>query len=241
MREWLLIVALLVGLVLGAARPARAEGTDLTRPREITVTASGQVAAKPDQATVQAGVSANARSAKAALAANSAAMQSVLDGLKAAGIESRDLQTTNFSLQPVFENSQDGKPPKFSGYQVNNAVTVRVRDLSRLGEVLDLVIGKGSNDVGSVSLIVSKADELKDEARKAAVENATRIARAYASAAGVGLGDLLLISDSTFAIEPRPTIFADRPLLRKSAAAPAPIEAGEQLLEAQVTMVWAIK
>jgi len=236
-------VALLTTLLLAAAliapSAARAEPASQTKEREITITATGSISAAPDQAEVGIGVANDAATAKAALAANSASMRPVIEALKGAGIDAKDIATSSFNLQPVFAYSNDGKPPKLTGYRATNSVQAKVRDLGKLGDVLDLAVGQGSNQISGLTFIVSNADELKDEARKAAVANATRMAKAYAAAAGVTLGDVQSI-DEAFqggAYRPAPT-FA-----RAQAAAPAPppIEPGEQELEVQVTIVWTIK
>jgi len=112
-----------------------------------------------------------------------------------------------------------------------------VRQIEKLGEILDMVVGEGSNQVSGVRFSVSNAEVLKDQARKAAVANATRMAKTYAEAAGVALGEVQSIIEG---VAPSPS---PRPVLAQAArgAGPAPIEPGDQLLESQVTMVWAIK
>ena len=237
MRPLPLLVTL---LCLATAPAAFAEGPRMPQDRQIAISAVGNVAAKPDQAEISIGVSNTAKTAKAALAANTAAMTDVIASIKAAGVEPRDIQTASFSVQPAYEYSNDGKPPKLTGYSVTNGVTARLRDVSRIGDVLDRVVDKGSNQISGIQFIVSKAEELKDAARKVAVANATRMAKTYAEAAGVTLGDVLLISEGAAAGEPRGP-FLDRASLRQKNAAPPPVEAGEVQLEAQVNMVWAIK
>ena len=232
------IAVLLVAGGLFAPTFAKAQAMPTPKERLITITASGTVNAQPDQASVSIGVVSTARTAKAALAANSASMRPVIDALKGAGIEDKDIATSNFNLQPAYDYTNDGKPPKLTGYQVTNTVSARVRDIAKLGGILDLAVGEGSNQISGVSFVVSKAEELKDEARKDAVANATRMAKAYAQAAGVGLGEVQMITDAVQTPEYRPMM---QQAARAKVAGPAPIEPGEQTLEAQVTMVWAIK
>jgi len=240
MRAW--SVGLAAALAVAAAvlaQPAGADTMQMGKQRLITITATGSVSVKPDEAAINIGVSNSSRSAKDAVAANTAAMGPLVAALKGAGIEEKDIQTTNFNVQPTYEYTQDGKPPKLTGYQVNNTVAVRVRKIERLGDILDLAVGQGSNQIGGISFTVSKAEELKDEARKDAVANATRMAKVYAEAAGVTLGDVEAIAESSSARPYGPPVVA---MARaKAASAPPPIEAGEQTLEAEVTMVWAIK
>ncbi len=219
----------------GIARAA--DETKLMTP-SLTITSTGTVTAKPDQVAITVGVTSSAKTAKAALAANTASMQPVVTALKAAGIEARDIQTSNFNLQPTYEEFQNGKPPRLSGYQVSNTVDIRLRKVERLGDILDKVVGEGSNQINGIQFIVSKADELRDDARKAAVTNATRIAKTYAQAAGVELGRVLSISEPAGGDVPR----QGRVMMAEDRAPKAaPIEAGEETLAATVTMTWALK
>ena len=231
------VSALAVAAALLVPTLARAETMPAPKDRLISITASGSVSARPDEASVSIGVSSSARTAKAALDANSALMRPVIDSLKRAGLEDKDIATSEFNLQPAYAYTNDGKPPKLTGYQVSNTVTARVRQIEKLGEILDMVVGEGSNQVSGVRFSVSNAEVLKDQARKAAVANATRMAKTYAEAAGVALGEVQSIIEG---VAPSPS---PRPVLAQAArgAGPAPIEPGDQLLESQVTMVWAIK
>jgi len=233
------IAAFLVPIVLMTSHIAQAQSPLPVKERTITISAGGTVTARPDEAAVTIGVVSSARNAKAALAANNAAMQPVIDALKGVGIDTKDLATANFNLQPTYEYTNDGKPPKLTGYQVTNAVEVRVRAIARLGDILDTVVGQGSNQISGINFIVSKAEDLKDEARKSAVANATRMAKTYAAAAGVALGEVQSISEAVEAREFGQLSASMAPKAR--AAGPAPIEPGEQTLEARVTMIWAIK
>ena len=212
---------------------------DQTPPhRTITLSATGSATASPDIVTITTGVLSDAETAKDALAANTAAMTKVIDALKAAGLEDRDIQTSDFSVQPRYEYYQDGKPPKLTGYQVSNSVSIRVRDVKKLGAILDTVVQVGSNQIAGIQFEVSKAEELKDTARKEAIANATRMAKVYAEASGTRLGQVLQIVEGVAQEYPRPM------LARAAAAAdgaPVPIQAGEQRLDVQVTVTWALE
>ncbi len=232
-------VLLLSLAMLLPIRVARAADEAKLMSRSITISSTGSVAAKPDQVAITVGVTSTAKTAKAALAANSSAMQAVVTSLKAGGVEDRDIQTANFSLQPNYEYTQDGKPPRLTGYQVSNTVDIRLRTIGKLGEVLDKVVGEGSNQISGIQFIVSKADELRDTARKTAVANATRIAKTYAAAAGVELGPVLSISEPGGRQDG--PVFERTMVAKAQAGAAPPIEAGETMLEAAVTMVWALK
>jgi uncharacterized protein YggE len=208
--------------------------------RSLTVTGEATASAKPDMAMVTAGVMTQAPTAAVALADNSKATTAVIDGLKANGIEARDLQTSNFSLQPVtvYPRSDDGSsgPPRITGYTVSNNVQVRVRDLTKLGAILDEAIGAGANAVNGVEFIVSKESELLDGARKSAVEDARRKAALYAEAAGAKLGPITTLSEQTIGPPPRPMY-----RMEAASAAPVPIEAGETTLRVEITATYALE
>jgi hypothetical protein len=233
-----LAMALVAGLALAPAMlcPASAQETKMTQ-RTITISASGSVTAVPDRVFITLGVVSEARTAREALDANTAAMRQVIDTLKAEGLGDRDVQTSDFSIGPRYEYSQDGKPPTLAGYQVSNLVNIRVTDIAKLGTILDKSVGGGSNQINAIRFEVSDADTRLDEARRTAVGNARRMAELYATAAGAKLGQVLKIEEATY--NPGPV-----PMLRQAAAAeaaPVPIEAGEQTLQVTVTMTYALE
>jgi len=204
--------------------------------RLITVSASGFVAAEPDRARLSTGVTAEAETASEALAANTAAMQKVVDGLKAAGIDAKDIQTSNISVEPRYTQPRDGTPSVIDGYRVSNQVDILVRDLAKVGDLLDKLVSLGANRVNGLAFEASQAETLKDEARKEAVANASRRARLLAAAAGAEVGDVVNISEETGYAGPRPMAMA-----RAAPGAAVPIEAGTETLEARVTVTWKLK
>lgn len=202
--------------------------------RTVSVSASGAVSAVPDIVNVNVGVQTLANTARQALADNTEAMRRVIEALKEQGLEPRDIQTTSFSVQPSYEYPQDGRP-RLVGYQVVNSVLVRVRDVARLGEILDIVVRTGSNQVAGVEFTISTAEQLKDEARKVAFANARRMAEIYAKAAGAELGAVLKIEETNVQFAPVATFRAEL-----SAAKPVPIEAGEQSVSVSVAVTWSL-
>lgn len=222
-------------LMAAALQPAFAE--DKPMERTVTVSASGIAAATPDQASIQTGVSSEAKTAREALSNNSRAMNEVIGKLKAAGIDAKDIQTTQFNIEPVHTYPKEGQPPVVSGYRATNAVSVKVRNLDKLGEVLDQLVAAGSNEMGGISFDVSNAETLKDGARKQAMENALRRAKLYAAAAGAEVGEIVQISEETSFGHPRPMMGGARMAMAEA----APIERGSVDLEARVTATWRLK
>lgn len=224
-----------VVLSLALVTPLAAEERSVDRL--ITVSASGFVAAEPDRARLSTGVTAEAETASEALAANSKMMKDVVEGLKEAGIDPKDIQTSNIGVEPRYTQPRDGTPSVIDGYRVSNQVDVLVRDLGKIGSLLDKLVSLGANRVNGLAFEASKAETLKDEARKEAVANALRRARLLAEAAGAEVGDVVSIAEDTgYAGPPRPMTMA-----RAAPAASVPIEAGTEMLEARVTVTWKLK
>jgi len=203
-------------------------------PAAISVTGEATVSVPPDLAQIDGGVTSEAKTAREASEANNAAMGKVLQALKGAGIEEKDFQTARLSLQPQNAPNRTG-PSAIVGYRASNRVTIRVRDVTKVANVIDTLVGAGANEIGGINFVVSQASKLLDEARERAVADARRKAEIYAKAAGVTLGAPLSISEEGNA-PPVP--------YRKMAvgmAASAPVAQGEETLQVTVRVSWAIK
>ena len=195
-----LAAAVAAGTLLTA--PALAQSMP---PAIISVTGEATVSAAPDLAQIDGGVTTEAKTAREASDANNAAMGKVLLALKGAGLEEKDFQTSRLSLQPQSAPNRPG-PPTIVGYRASNRVTIRVRDVTKIANVIDTLVGAGANDIGGINFMVSQASKLLDDARTQAVADARRKAEIYAKAAGVTLGAPLSISEEGTA--PRPVFRA---------------------------------
>jgi len=222
-------------VLLVSALMASAASADDAPRRSITVSASGSVSAVPDTARITSGVATEAPVARDAVSKNSEAMQKIIAGLKAGGIDEKDIQTTSFHIEPRYTRAREGEASVIDGYRATNQVQVVVRNLDKLGEVLDRLASLGANEMAGLSFDVSQAEKLKDDARKEAVANAHRRAKLYADAAGVELGEVLTIDESGDNA-PHP-IFAGRALKADA----VPIERGSETLEATVSVTWALE
>jgi uncharacterized protein len=205
-------------------------------PASITVSAEGHVAVSPDLATISLGVTTQGDTAAEAMNANSSALTAVLDRLRGAGIDDRDLQTSNLSLNPNWQGRNDGSAPQIVGYIASNMLTVRVRDLDKVGEVLDAVVSDGANTLNGISFGLSDPDPVMDKARTAAVVTARARATLLAEAAGVQLGQVLSISEGGGMVPAQPMYRMQADM----AASGVPVAEGEVGISANVTMVFAI-
>jgi len=204
--------------------------------RTITVSAEGRVSARPDLVRITSGVVTEAETAQAALADNNTLMTAVISNLKVNGVADADVQTSTFSVSPKYEHKRDGSVPIVRGYTASNQVHAVIRDLTKIGEILDVLVKGGAIQIGGISFDFAEPDALKDKARKAAFENARHRAEIYAQAGGASLGEVLTIAeDAGYSARPSPG-FA-----RAAMAESVPIEAGEQTLEVKVTVTWLLK
>jgi uncharacterized protein YggE len=188
----------------------------------------------PDLAQIDGGVTSEAKTAREASDANNAAMGRVLLALKGAGIEEKDFQTSRLSLQPQSAPNRTG-PSAIVGYRASNRVTIRLRDVTKVANVIDTLVGAGANDIGGINFMVSAASKLLDEAREQAIADARRKAEIYAKAAGVTLGAALSISEEG---APGPMPYRK---MAAGMAASAPVAQGEETLRVTVSVSWAIK
>lgn len=225
MRQTLALTALLLALPLAGAQAAE------EAPRRITVTGEARVEAAPDLATLTAGVQSEALTAGPALAATSTAMQKVFEALAAAGIAPADMQTSQLSVDPVWADDGSGR---IRGYSASNLVTVRIRDVTQLGAVIDAASAAGANRLFGIGFELAEPRAQADAARTRAVADARAKAELLAKAAGVTLGPVLSIREGG---EPAPGPMFAR---AEMANADAPVAEGVVGVEARVEIVYGI-
>ena len=220
-----------------SATPALSQ--EVKMPRLISLTGHGEVRSVPDMAFVTTGVVSQAATAAEALSANTATMNSLFAALKSAGLAERDMQTSNFMVQPRY-NYPENKAPELVGYDVSNNVTITVRKIADLGPLLDKLVKAGSNQISGISFNVSSPDAALDQARKLATADATHKAKIYAEALGVTLGPVMSLSENVGYQPPMPMV-RNKAVMMDAAAAPVPVAAGEQTLSVDVNVSWEIK
>ena len=181
--------------LLAAAMVAGFAGFAAAAPATLTVTGEGRVAQAPDMASVSLGVTTEGKTAAEALAANSTALAAVMARLTQAGIAPGDLQTSGLSLNPNWQNDSSTGGSRISGYIASNMLTVRVRALDGLGNVLDAAVKDGANTLNGVNFGLADPSPVEAEARKRAVADAKARAAVLAEAAGVTLGPIVTITE----------------------------------------------
>lgn len=223
---------------LAMASPASAQSTAPTiPPRTISVSGEGQAAAAPDLAIVAGGTQVQARTAKEAMDGNSRAMRQVQEALREAGVAERDISTSALSLRPTIEYQPNTNRPRVVGYTAGHQLQVHVRDLAKLGDVLDRMVSAGANQVDGLQLTVSDWSKKVDEARAAAIADARRKAEVLAKAAGARLGRVISISEQGGgALAPPPMLRRGAPMA--AAAEPVPVASGDQMFRVDVSVSW---
>jgi uncharacterized protein YggE len=205
----------------------------------LTVTADGETKLAPDLATINIGVVTQGASAEAALSANTTKMNAVVAAIKRAGVADRDIQTSNLSVNPQYTYGEN-VPPKLNGYEANNQVTVKVRNLKNVGKVVDSVVGVGGNQVNGISFGLDDDSKAMDSARTAAVKSARARAELYAAAAGLKVDRIVAINEGGAAAPPYPIMMAQARMAGGANAAP-PVSPGELTVTANVSVSFLLK
>ncbi len=225
----------------GALAMACAAHADPANPHILSVSGQGEVRAIPNQAQLSAGVVTEGKTAAAALAANSRAMNDVFAAIRKLGVPERSIRTSNFTVSPQYapyrNNGGDDSAQRIIDYQVSNEVTVILDDVSKVGPALDALVSSGANQANSISFGIRDEKPLLEQARANAVKDATARAQTLAHAAGVTLGPIFSIQEDGGM---RPNSITAM-TMEARAAAPTPIAAGEETIDASVTMSWEIK
>jgi uncharacterized protein YggE len=230
-RPFLCGVVFLASVVVAAPLPARAQQSLSLPQARIVVFGEGSVSVAPDYAQIGCGVSTKAKTAKEATDANSKVMAAIAAALASAGIEQKDIQTSRFSVQPVYVQAPNSEA-KLSGFAVSNQIGVTIRQIAKLGDILDRLVTAGATDIGNIEFLHAEPSKALDQARQAAITDARRKAEIYARASDLTLGRVAWITEDSAHAQPMP--FG---AMRASvAAAPVPVAAGENTLEVRITV-----
>jgi uncharacterized protein YggE len=228
----LLIAATVLSACSGSIQFGQAQ------PRNISVTGNAEVILAPDIAYVSIGVHTEAETAKAAVATNNSQTQAVIDAIKGQGVDAKDIQTTNFS---VYQQEKFGPTGESLGtfFMTDNTVYVTVRDISKIGDILDASISAGANSIYGITFDVQDKESALASGRDQAMVDAQAQADQLAKAAGVTLGDVQSISYYSSAPSP---IYYDSKLAGVGGGGQSvPISPGQLTLSVAVSVVYGIK
>jgi len=212
----------------------------------ITVSDTGEIYAKPDLALTTFSVTTEGKQVSEALSKNTEKMNTVIDSIKSQGVEEKDLKTTSFNIYPRYEYQRveieiyPYPPGKrvLVGYEVIQSLEVKIRDMTKIGGIIQEATDAGANQVGDLQLTIDKQDELKSQARKQAIEKAKTKAQELASQLGVNLVRIINFSESSVI----PYYYGLEKAVGMGAGEEAPqIETGENKIEVTVTITYEIK
>jgi uncharacterized protein len=237
-RPLLGVAAVIAAAAFAAASPAQAQEPKAAAEARVIVFGEGSASAAPDYAQIRSGVTSNGKTAKEATDANSKLIAALTAALLNSGVEQKDIRTSHFSLQPVYIHQQNAEP-KFSGFSATNQLTIIIRQIAKLGDILDRLVMAGATDVGVIEFLQSDPAQALDRARRAAIADARHKAELYAQVAGLSLGPVVWITEDTGSGN---TLFS--PLSAKrvagAAAMPVPISPGEDTLRVVIAVGYGI-
>ena len=210
-----------------------------TPPATMNVSGHGAVTLVPDTASVVLGVTIDAESLSDAQAEATTRMEAIIAAVRAAGIEDRDIQTTNYGVSILYDYDDDGNLDRVIGYQVSNQVAVTVRDVDALGALLDAVVAEGANQIYGISFYVEDTSAAASQARTLAVEDAMRKADELAAAAGLEVARVTYITETS---SPPPVPFyAGSPAEDAAVRSAVPIQAGSTEISVDVQMSFELR
>jgi uncharacterized protein YggE len=208
-------------------------------PATVSVSGHGSVSLPPDTASIVLGVDVTKPTLSEAQAAAADQMTAILKALKDAGIEDKDIQTVNYSVYVQRNYDNNGTAGEITGFQVTNQVNVIVRDVDKVGDLLDAVVGAGANNIYGINFYVDDTTGPASQARKLAVQDATTKAQELADAAGMTLGRVVSISENSGSTPP-PMPYAATDSLQKAGGS-TPVQTGSTEVSVDVSMTFELQ
>ena len=207
----------------------------------ISIEGQGKVTAKPDIAQISLGVTTDADKVKVAQTQNSEKMNAIIDAIKAMGVDAKDIQTENYNLNPKYDWTNNIQ--KLTGYTVSQNVSVKVRDLDKVGDIISKAGELGSNQVGGINFVIDDPKALEAQARDKAIDDARLKAKTLADKLGLTVVRVVSFSEYSIGV-PTPVPYyamAKDSMNSQAMAAPPSIEAGSQDVTANVNVTFEIR
>lgn len=234
LRPLLIALAFALG---GTAMTASAQAaSSYTLPADgtlLSVSSQAEASRAPDIATISAGVVTQAPDGNTAMRQNATQMTQVMAAIRKAGIADKDIQTSGVMLNPQYDY-RDNQAPKITGYQATNTVNLKVRDIAKLGQVLDALAAQGANQINGPTFEIDQPDPVYDEARLAALKKAETRAETYAKGLGLKVRRIVSIAEGSAGGSPRPVMM----MARAKAADSTPVSPGETTLSVSIDVVF---
>lgn len=223
---------------LTAQQPAGPLSNPTGAPPQIVTSALGETRVVPDRAMIEVTVQTRAATAAAAASQNAQKQRAVVAALRAQGLQAEQISTVNYNVHPDMRHDPRGvEEPRITGYVVTNSVRAELREVDKVGTVIDAALAAGANMISSLQFYSANTDMARRSALAAAVAKARGDAEALAQAAGGSLGELLELSTAELGI-PRPMYAAGRMTMQAVGSADTQIEPGQQTVNVQVVARW---
>lgn len=237
---WILgfFVILFVYIKLAGPLPFSVNSVATQKSTTFDVSGEGKASVKPDIASVTAGISASAATVKAAQEQINAAINKVTAGLKQNGVDSKDIQTTNYNINPTYDYT--GATQKITGYSANTNILIKVRNLDNVNNVIDSVTVNGANQISGVSFDIDDKTKVQDDARQKAVDEAKKKAAAAAKIAGFKLGRIINYTENLQGL-PRPMMLHALDSAKPVGGIPTQVEPGSSEVTVDVTLSYEIQ
>lgn len=246
----LFLVVLSVSTIVGIQNKIKENryiGQDVERVNTISVSATGEIYAKPDLALINFGVKNEAKTVAQAMEENSEKMNAIISFIKEQGVDEKDLKTTNFSIYPRYEYRKDETgiypyPPGkrvLVGYEINQSLQVKIRDMDKISSIIQGAADEGANQVGTLRFVIDNEDELKKQAREKAIKEVKEKAKELSSQLGVKIVKIVNFSESGTTPYYQSYRFLEEDIGMAKGEAPQ-IETGENKIEVKVTITYEI-
>lgn len=212
----------------------------LKNKEAITLSGEGRAIGVPDVASVNFSVVTEKMTAKETMAENANKMNEVINFVKESGVDEKDVKTQAYFLSPRYDWVEGERV--FKGYQLTSTLTVKIRDLEKISDIIDGVVLRGANQVGDIQFVIDDSDKLKEEARNKAIENAKVKAESVAKATGLKIGKILSFTEGTAPEATIPIPYSLEEAKGLGAGTPAPeIEKGSQEITVSVFLTFELK
>lgn len=230
------------GLGVGAAYAQDATPVPgMVQPGIVSVSGQGIVNVPPDTATVTVGIDVIRPELAEAQAEASKQATDIINAVKAQGIDAKDIQTSNYSVNIMRNYNEGADPTQITGFEIMNQVNVTIREIGGAGKLMSAVVDAGANSIYGVSFYVDDSKPFEAEARKAAVEDARSKAGQLADASGMKLGRVVSITEDVGGYYPTPVYGKNVAMAAPEAAMDVPVETGTSIIQVNVQMTFELE
>lgn len=243
-QRFTLSVIAMIGLILILSLALRRSPKDnIDENYTMTVSAEGQVVAKPDIAIITIGVKTPRQlKIEKVVSDNTIKMNKIIKAIKDSGIKDNDIKTTSYNLYPVYDYLEN-KGRVLRGYELDQRLQVKIRDMETVGKTIDLATKNGANEVSNVSFTIDDTEEFKNQAREEAIQKAKAKAKSMSKLSGINLGRVVNVSENFGSNYPvsYDSAYSTRSMGGMKEAEQANIQVGENEINVTVNLTYEIK